>query len=103
MTDVLKFPLAFENGKAATVEQDSDTERSQRALLLLSYPLGACVDLPPFGTADLAFGQGGADLRLIEATLSLWEPDLEATVSRELLDEAIDNLNVNIASEGPGA
>lgn len=96
MTDVLAFPLAFDNGRIRTVPQDSDAEKRQRALLVLSYPQGACVDLPPFGTPDLAFYQSGTDLAVIEQALTDWEPALDASIARTVLDEAVDNLAVNL-------
>jgi len=78
MTDCLRFPLVFVNGRAATVVQDSDQDLEQRALLVLSYPLGACVDLPAFGTPDTVFTQGDVDPDVYRSVLAVWEPDIPA-------------------------
>lgn len=97
MPDCLKFPLRFTNGKAATVLQDSDLDHAQRALLVLSYPQGACVDLPAFGTPDLTFVQGGIDPDLLTGVLGLWEPEIAADTGRAALVDAVDSLQVNVA------
>jgi hypothetical protein len=100
MTDCLRFPLRFTGGRAETVVQNSDDDLKQRALLVLSYPLGACVDLPPFGTPDVAFSQSGADVDILAGTLNRWEPQIPAVVARTLLDESTDNLLVSIGNAG---
>lgn len=96
MTDVLQFPLSFTNGRADTVVQDSSADVQQRALLVLGYPLGACVDLPPFGTPDLAFQQNGADLDVLSQALTDWEPAIPAGVIRTVLEDAVDNVQVTL-------
>ncbi|MCW3040939.1 MAG: hypothetical protein JWM31_2844 [Solirubrobacterales bacterium] len=93
----MRWPVRFANGKALTVEQDSPQDQAQRALLVLSYPLGGCVDLPGFGTADTTFGQSGADLNEFAIAVNLWEPDIPASVVRTVIDrDGTDHIDVNV-------
>lgn len=96
----LRFPVSFSNGKAATVTQDSHADHTQRARLVLAYPEGACVDLPPFGTPDTTFSQGGVNLDVLTDAVQRWEPSIAVDVIREaaIQNDGSDAVTLNVRS-----
>lgn len=79
----LRVPLAFEGGRLAEVEQDSDEDVDACILGILRTPLGWRTDLPEFGTPDPAHELGGPSLVEIERTVALWEDRRDVRAMRE--------------------
>jgi phage baseplate assembly protein W len=69
----LALPFRIENGRAATVEQDTDEEVLQCVQVIVSTMQGQRVELPDFGIPDPAFTVD-VDEAAILAELNEWEP-----------------------------
>ena len=97
MPDIPRFRIPFEvtDGKARTVEQDSDRDVQQCVQAITSTETGSLTDLPEFGISDQAHRKGGADLAEIGDALSRWEPRVDAETDQEL-ENLIANVRVMV-------
>jgi hypothetical protein len=78
VVEVLSHPFRFlPNGRAATVEQDTDDQRAELiAGLILTRP-GERGLVPGFGTPDPVFA--GIDVAAVEAATNVFGPDVRIT------------------------
>lgn len=78
----LAFPLRFEDGIAATVEQDSAEHMLQRIHVTCRTLRGDRLDDPTFGIPSEVFRVTRADLDVLAAAIEESEPDIAVTLSR---------------------
>lgn len=70
----IAVPVRFENGRLATVEQDSPGHIAQCVETVLRYEPGDREAEPDFGRSDAAFRRGGPAADAIVAAVERWEP-----------------------------
>lgn len=103
MAEHLALPLrVLSTGHLATVEQDSVDDVLQCVRVVLGTPQGTRDELPEFGLPDLTFSEGGADVAVIEETLSEWEPraDAQARHDDARLEEGVSRVVVEVLGGG---
>lgn len=77
----LAWPLRFENGRAATVQQDSAEHKAQRIAVTCSHPVGSRLDDPTFGIPDQLMRVGGTDIGVLAGAIEASEPDISVHIT----------------------
>lgn len=78
----LAFPLRFDDGAAATVEQDSPEHMLQRIHVTCRTTRGERLDDPTFGIPSEVLRVTRADLDVLASAIEESEPDIAVTLSR---------------------
>lgn len=94
------LPFRFSNGAAVVLEQDTTDEILSCVLAVILCPLGYRVELPTFGTPDLAFAEGVARADVIDTVVNEWEPRAAQASSAWLddVDELISHVLVRFGA-----
>jgi phage baseplate assembly protein W len=92
-------PFRFGGPQAAVVEQDSIDEIADCVLSVLACPLGFRVELPEFGSPDLAFQTQPVDTASVQALVETWEPRASTLFSQQpdALDELVARVQLNVS------
>jgi hypothetical protein len=92
--EVPHFAALFAIGRngAAVVEQDSEDDKAACVYRVAVCPQGFREDLPDFGIPQLARKAVPLNLDALQATIELWEPRADLTVSQQIeaLNEAVE-------------
>jgi phage baseplate assembly protein W len=88
------YPFRFAAGKAVVSEQDSPDEVADCVTAILLCPVGYRVELPEFGTDDVAFSSPSVDTDKIREAVGFWEP--RASLGFEQHVDANDQLIARI-------
>lgn len=92
----LRLPMRFVNGRALTVEQDTDVEIGQCIESSARTQPGQRLDLPEYGVPDQAFVQGGPSAAVVRAAILRDEPRARVLVTADpsQLDDMIGRISV---------
>lgn len=99
LTPKLKVPFQIVGGRALTVSQDSVDEIVQCVEYLLRTEPGTRLEMPEFGSPDLAFNQTPAvdpAPGIIEAAIDRWEPRARYMLSTEEIEVLTKRVRLRI-------
>lgn len=98
-TPQFKFPLQVVNGSVAVVEQDSEEDHFQNAIVAMLYLRGQRTELPEFGVPEQAFKRNGADRNEIIAAVRQWEPEVQVEVIDSIIKEGVNTVTVELTAD----
>lgn len=105
MADILnpQFKIPFQmdsSGFIREVEQDTDEEILQNAVVVLRYRNGQRLELPEFGIPDQTFLQGGVNMDVIVGAIQRWEPDVEVEDILNILQDGENQVIIELSLAG---
>jgi len=99
LTPKLRIPLRLDNGRLATVEQDSQDNIAACVYAALAYERGSRIEDPDFGIDDPSFPQFPADLSEALEQIRKYEPRADVATQQDL-EDLIGHILVEV---GPGS
>lgn len=93
------FPFRMSSGAPACVEQGSDDDVYQNAVITLSYEQGERSNLPEFGRPDFAFREGGMDPTEALSAVKVWEPEASLEVVSDIItDDGVQSVEIHVST-----
>ena len=97
----LAIPFRLVGNGVAEVEQDSDEEITQGAILVLRYEIGERPAIPRFGIEDPTFAMKEANARGMIAAVTQWEPNATIEIVQSIVQSGTLDVQVTIDTTEP--